>query len=182
MGGASKVCWRVGCWLVNSRKASSTHNTNNTRRVIENTKKQLRQNEAFCDSGTLHAQPGRGNFQFYNFLLSAHAVGNVSHFLTSRRFRVAFVFAGRFVWCVVDKSKKRVLEGNNSSSIICCSTFFVYFLTMASTAGREIMNSEVAGSILTVFPTGKEKKGILSRSRTCTSKTQPLKNNDESNV
>ena len=36
---------------------------------------------------------------------------------------------------------------------------------MASTAGREIMNSEVAGSILTVFPVeGKKKKGrIFSR-------------------
>ena len=52
---------------------------------------------------------------------------------------------------------------------------------MASQTGREIMNSEVAGSILTVFPRNKEKeKGIFSRSRTC--KTQPLKNNDESNV
>ena len=30
------------------------------------------------------------------------------------------------------------------------ATFFVYFLTMASTAGRGIMNNEVAGSIPTV--------------------------------
>ena len=29
---------------------------------------------------------------------------------------------------------------------------------MASSAGREIMNSEVAGSILTVFPEKKKKK------------------------
>ena len=50
---------------------------------------------------------------------------------------------------------------------------------MASTAGREIMNSEVAGSILTVFPI-KGKKVIFSRSRNC--QTQPLKNNDESNT
>ena len=34
---------------------------------------------------------------------------------------------------------------------------------MASSAGREIMNSEVAGSILTVFSRQKKKKeGILS--------------------
>ena len=52
------------------------------------------------------------------------------------------------------------LEGNNSRSI-CYGTFFVYFLTMASTAGCEIMNSEVAGSTLTVFPV-KRKNGILS--------------------
>ena len=44
---------------------------------------------------------------------------------------------------------KTSLEGNNSSSI-CCVTFFVYFLTMASQTGCEIMNSEVAGSILTL--------------------------------
>ena len=36
---------------------------------------------------------------------------------------------------------KTSLEGNNSSSI-CCSTFLVYFLTMASQTGCEIMNSE----------------------------------------
>ena len=46
---------------------------------------------------------------------------------------------------------KTSLEGNHSSSI-CCVTFLVYFLTTASTAGRDIMNSEVAGSILTGFP------------------------------
>ena len=74
---------------------------------------------------------------------------------------------------------KTSLEGNNSSSI-CCVTFFVYFLTMASQTGFEIMNSEVAGSILTVFPVKRKKKGIFSRSRTC--KTRPLKNNDESNT
>ena len=51
---------------------------------------------------------------------------------------------------------------------------------MASQTGCEIMNSsEVAGSILTIFPV-KRKKGIFSRSRTC--KAQPLKNNDESNT
>ena len=70
------------------------------------------------------------------------------------------------------------LEGKKSSSI-CYATFLVYFLTMASSAGREIMNSEVAGSILTVFSV-KRKKGIFSCSRTC--KTQPLKMNDESNT
>ena len=49
---------------------------------------------------------------------------------------------------------------------------------MASTAGREIMNSEVAGSILTVVR--KKKKMMFSCSTTC--KTQPLQNNDESNT
>ena len=73
---------------------------------------------------------------------------------------------------------KTSLEGNNSGSVYYV-TFLVYFLTMASSAGREIMNSEVAGSILTVFPI-KRKNGIFSCSRTC--KTQPLKNNDESNT
>ena len=43
------------------------------------------------------------------------------------------------------------LEGNNSSSI-WCSTCLAHFLTMASQTGCEIMNSEVAGSIFTVFP------------------------------
>ena len=52
---------------------------------------------------------------------------------------------------------------------------------MASQKGCEIVYSEVAGSILTVFPRKRKKKGrIFSRSRTC--KTQPPKNNDESNV
>ena len=37
----------------------------------------------------------------------------------------------------------------------------VYFLTMASQAGCEIMNSEVAGSILTVFPVKRKKKDNL---------------------
>ena len=36
---------------------------------------------------------------------------------------------------------KTSLEGKNSGSI-CYATFLVYFLTMASSAGREIMNSE----------------------------------------
>ena len=49
------------------------------------------------------------------------------------------------------------LEGNNSSSI-CCSTLLVYFLTVASSAGREIMTvSEVAGSILSPSFPEKEK-------------------------
>ena len=48
---------------------------------------------------------------------------------------------------------------------ICYLTFSVYFLTMASQTGCEIMNSEVASSILTVFPV-ERKKGIFSRSRT----------------
>ena len=73
---------------------------------------------------------------------------------------------------------KMSLEGNNSSSI-SCATFLVYFLTLASQTGCKIMNSEVAGSILTVFPL-KRKKGALSCSRTC--KTHSLKNNDESNT
>ena len=55
---------------------------------------------------------------------------------------------------------KTSFEGNSSSSI-CCSTFLVYFLAMASSAGREIMNSEVAGSILTVFPRQIKKKDFL---------------------
>ena len=46
---------------------------------------------------------------------------------------------------------KTSLEGNNSSSI-CYVTFLVYVLTMASQKGREIIDSEVAGSILAVFP------------------------------
>ena len=37
-------------------------------------------------------------------------------------------------------------------------TFLVYFLTKASQTGYEIMNSEVAGSILTVFPVKNEKR------------------------
>ena len=57
-------------------------------------------------------------------------------------------------------SWKSSVEGNNSGGI-SCATYLVYFLTMASTAGREIMNREVAGSILTVFPI-KTKKGIYS--------------------
>ena len=45
---------------------------------------------------------------------------------------------------------------------------------MASTAGREIMNSEVAGSMPNVFPTKKngKKGGYLMFSRAC--KTDPL--------
>ena len=64
---------------------------------------------------------------------------------------------------------KTSLEGNGSSSI-CDVTFLVYFLTMASQAGCEIMNSEVAGSILTVFPV--RKKGIfVFQERTCKTQT-----------
>ena len=64
---------------------------------------------------------------------------------------------------MVEKGKacgrKTSLEGNNSSSsIICCATFVVYFLTMASTAGRETMDSEVAGSYLIVFPRKRRRK------------------------
>ena len=73
---------------------------------------------------------------------------------------------------------KTSLEGNNSSSI-CYVTFLVYFVTMVSQTGCEIMNSEVAGSILAVLPV-KIKKEIFSRSGTC--KTQPLENNDESST
>ena len=50
------------------------------------------------------------------------------------------------------------LEGKNSSSI-CFVTFFVYSLTMASSAANESMNSEVTGSILTV--SRKKKKGLF---------------------
>ena len=64
-------------------------------------------------------------------------------------------------------------------SSICCAAFLVYFLTMASQTGCETMNSVVAGSIFTVFSVKRNKRSS-SRSRTC--KTQPLKNNDESNI
>ena len=50
---------------------------------------------------------------------------------------------------------------------------------MAPQTRCDVMNSEVAGSTLTVFPV-KRKKGIFSCSKPC--KTQPLKNNDESNT
>ena len=52
---------------------------------------------------------------------------------------------------------KTSLEGENSSSI-CYVTFFVYFLTMASQTEYELLNSEVAGSILAVFPVKAKKK------------------------
>ena len=42
---------------------------------------------------------------------------------------------------------------------ICCATFLVYFLTMVSSAGRDIMSSEVDGSILTAFLPHKIQKG-----------------------
>ena len=41
-------------------------------------------------------------------------------------------------------------------------TFLVYFLSMASQTGREIVNSEVAGSILTVFPVKRRKRDFLT--------------------
>ena len=41
---------------------------------------------------------------------------------------------------------------------ICCAIFLVCFLTMASSAGLDFMNSEVAGSILTVFFRTKKRK------------------------
>ena len=64
---------------------------------------------------------------------------------------------------------------------ICCVTFLVYFLTMASQTGYEIMNSEVAGSILTVFPVkGKKKEGFSDVQKPV--KLTHLKNNDESNT
>ena len=66
----------------------------------------------------------------------------------------------------ISYGRKTSSEGNNSSSIRC-ATFLVYFLTIASSTGREIMISEIAGSILTVFPRKRRKKGIFSRSRTC---------------
>ena len=52
--------------------------------------------------------------------------------------------------------EKRV-EGNNSSGTFYV-TFLVYFITMASQTGCEIMDSEVAGSILTVFAVKKKRK------------------------
>ena len=55
---------------------------------------------------------------------------------------------------------KTSLEGENSSSI-CYVTFLVYFLTMASQAGCEIMNGEVVGSIVAVFPQKIKKKDFL---------------------
>ena len=56
---------------------------------------------------------------------------------------------------------KTSLEGNNSSSV-CYVTFLVYFLTMALQTGCEIMNSEVAGSILTVFPEKIKKRDFVT--------------------
>ena len=59
----------------------------------------------------------------------------------------------------------RVVEKRVSKAItrvaFVAVTFLVHFLTMASTAGREIMNGEVAGSILTVFPVKRKKKGFF---------------------
>ena len=50
----------------------------------------------------------------------------------------------------------------------CCATFLVHFPTMTSRAGREIMNSKVAGSMPTVILTiRKRKKGISHVLRTC---------------
>ena len=66
---------------------------------------------------------------------------------------------------------KTSLERENARSIGCAS-FFVYFLTMASRTRCEIMNSEVAGSILTVIRV-KVNKGTIPCSRTC--KTHQLK-------
>ena len=56
--------------------------------------------------------------------------------------------------------RKTSTEGENPSNI-CYVTFLVNFLTMASQTGCEIMNSEVAGSILTVFPVTRKRR-ILS--------------------
>ena len=56
---------------------------------------------------------------------------------------------------------KTSLDGENASSI-CCITFLVHFLTMASQTGCEIMNSEVAGSILTVFAVKRRKRDFLT--------------------
>ena len=67
--------------------------------------------------------------------------------------------------------EKTSLEGNNSISI-CCSTFLVYFLTMASQTGCEIMNSEIAGSIFTVFP--RKKRHLFSHVQE-PAKLNPLK-------
>ena len=55
------------------------------------------------------------------------------------------------LWCSVNIcAGKTSLEGKNSSSL-CYVTFLVYFLTMASQTGCDIMNNEVAGSTLAVF-------------------------------
>ena len=53
---------------------------------------------------------------------------------------------------------KNEFRRQNSSSIYYV-TFLVYFLKMASSVGRDTMNSDVAGLILTLF-TIKEKKGV----------------------
>ena len=59
-------------------------------------------------------------------------------------------------------------------------TFLVYY-TMASQEGREIVNREVAGSILAVFPLKRRKKRGLSHvPRTC--KTPPLQETMEGNA
>ena len=79
---------------------------------------------------------------------------------------------------------KPSLERENSKTVVV-ALFLVYFLTMASQTGREIMNSEVAGSILTVFPAKKRRKGIFSSSRTCKNSTwftYYCSYNDESNT
>ena len=56
---------------------------------------------------------------------------------------------------------KNEFRRQNSSSIYYV-TFLVYFRTMASQTGREIMNSEVAGSILTVFPAKINKRDFFT--------------------
>ena len=60
-----------------------------------------------------------------------------------------------------------------TSGSICWVTFVVYFLIMASTAWRENMNNEVAGSISTVIHSHNKKREPLTCSSTC--KTQSLK-------
>ena len=56
---------------------------------------------------------------------------------------------------------KTSLEDNNSSGISYV-TFLVYFLTMASQTGCDIMNIEVTGSILSVFPEERNKRDFLT--------------------
>ena len=82
---------------------------------------------------------------------------------------------------------RQIHESENKKAADCeqvekySVTFLVYFLTMASQTGCEIMNTEVAGSILTAFLVYqvKEKKGLSHVQEPA--KLNPLKN-DKSNT
>ena len=45
---------------------------------------------------------------------------------------------------------------------ICYISFLVQFIAMASQTGREIMNCEVAGSIVTVFAAKRKKRDFFT--------------------